>query len=74
MTQGGGMMRESQKFEYLENENNFLVDEVKSIFQNYLKVIICWIKEKQKTQVWSYLRILLNTIVIKSRSRTTTSI
>ena len=35
------MMRESQKFEYLENENNFLVDEVKSIFQNYLKVIIC---------------------------------
>ena len=40
-----------QKFEYLKNENNFLVDEVKSIFQNYLKVIICWIKEKQKTQV-----------------------
>ena len=63
-----------QKFEYLKNENNFLVDEVKSIFQNYLKVIICWIKEKQKTQVWSYLRILLNTIVIKSRSRTTTNI
>ena len=68
------MMRESQKFEYLENENNFLVDEVKSIFQNYLKVIICWIKEKQMTQAWSYLKILLNTIVIKSRSRTTTNI
>ena len=67
-------MRESQKFEYLENENNFLVDEVKSIFQNYLKVIICWIKEKQKAQAWSYLKILLNTIVIKSRSRTTTNI
>ena len=31
---------EIQKFKYLENENNFL-DEVKSIFYNYLSVIIC---------------------------------
>ena len=30
---------EIQKFEYLENEKNFL-DEVKSIFHNYLKTII----------------------------------
>ena len=32
---------EIQKFEYLEKENNFLVDELKSIFHNYLRVIIC---------------------------------
>ena len=31
---------EIQKFKYLENENNFL-DEVKSIFHNYLCAIIC---------------------------------
>ena len=31
---------EIQKFKYLENENNFL-DEVKSIFYNYLSDIIC---------------------------------
>ena len=30
---------EIQKFEYLENENGFL-DEIKSIFHNYLKAII----------------------------------
>ena len=36
---------EIQKFEYLENENNFLIDEVKSIFHNYLRVII--VEEKQ---------------------------
>ena len=36
---------EIQKFKYLENEKNFL-DEVKSIFHNYLSAIICWIKEK----------------------------
>ena len=29
-----------QKFEYLENEKNFL-DEVKSIFHKYLRTIIC---------------------------------
>ena len=29
-----------QKFEYLEKEKNFLV-EVKNIFHNYLRVIIC---------------------------------
>ena len=32
---------EIQKFDYLENEKNFLVDEVKSIFHNYLRIIIC---------------------------------
>ena len=31
---------EIRKFEYLENEKNFLV-EVKSIFHNYLSAIIC---------------------------------
>ena len=31
---------EIQKFEYLENENNFL-DEVKTIFHNYFSAIIC---------------------------------
>ena len=31
---------EIQKFEYLENEKNFLVDEVKNIFDNCLRVII----------------------------------
>ena len=58
---------------YLDNEENFL-DEVKSIFHNYLDVIIRWIKEKWRTQVLSCLRILLNTIAIKSRSRTPTNI
>ena len=37
MTEGG--MSQIRRFEYLENENNFLVDEVKSIFHNYLRVI-----------------------------------
>ena len=36
---------EIQKFKYLENEKKFL-DKVKSIFHNYLSVIICSIKEK----------------------------
>ena len=42
MTEGGGDKgkSETQTFEYLENEKNFL-DEVKSIFQNYLRAIIC---------------------------------
>ena len=40
MTEGGIEGKsEIQKFEYLENEKNFL-DEVKSIFHNYLKTII----------------------------------
>ena len=30
---------EIQRFEYLENEKNFL-DEIKSIFHNYLRAII----------------------------------
>ena len=29
-----------QKLEYLENEKNFL-DEIKSIFDNYLRTVIC---------------------------------
>ena len=29
-----------KKFEYLENEKSFL-DEIKSVFHNYLKAIIC---------------------------------
>ena len=47
MTEGEGdeWKSEIQKLKYLENENNFL-DKVKSIFYNYLSVIICWIKEK----------------------------
>ena len=36
---------EIQKFKDLENEKNFL-DEVKSIFHNYLSAIIRLIKEK----------------------------
>ena len=32
---------EIPKFEYFENEKNFLVDEVKSILLNYLRVNIC---------------------------------
>ena len=35
---------EIQKLECLENEKNFL-DGVKNIFHNYLRAIICWIKE-----------------------------
>ena len=38
--EGDGGKSEIQKFKYLENENNFL-DEVKSIFHNYLWAIIC---------------------------------
>ena len=42
MTEGEGNEGKSeiQKFNYLENEKNFL-DEVKSIFHNYLNAIIC---------------------------------
>ena len=42
MTEGEGNEGKSeiQKFNYLENEKNFL-DEVKSIFHNYLSAIIC---------------------------------
>ena len=54
-----------QKFEYQENEKIFF-DEIKNIFHNYLRAIICQIKEKQCTQALNYLRILQNTIVIKS--------
>ena len=47
MTKGEGDEGKSeiQKFNYLENKQNFL-DEVKSIFHNYLSAINCWIKEK----------------------------
>ena len=34
-----------QKFEYLENEKNFL-DEIKSILHNYLRAII-WLKNEK---------------------------
>ena len=64
---------EIQKFKYLENENNFL-DEVKSIFHNYLCAIICWIKVKYRIQALNCMRTLLNTTVMKSRSRTPTNI
>ena len=42
MTEGEGDEGKSeiQKCKYLENEKNFL-DEVKSIFHNYLSAIIC---------------------------------
>ena len=42
MTEGEGDegKSEMQKCKYLENEKNFL-DEVKSIFHNYLSAIIC---------------------------------
>ena len=42
MTEGEGDKGKSeiQKSEYLENEENFL-DEVKSVFHNYVSAIIC---------------------------------
>ena len=40
---------EIQKLEYLEIEKSFL-DEVKSIFHNYLRAIIWGKTEKQQTQ------------------------
>ena len=48
MTNGRGDEKKSeiQKFEWLENKKNSSLDEVKGIFQNNLKVIICWIKDK----------------------------
>ena len=75
MNEGEGDERKSeiQKFKYLENENNFL-DEVKSIFYNYLCAIICWIKEKYRIQALNCMRTLLNAIVMKNRSRTPTNI
>ena len=47
MTEGEGDEGKSeiQTSKNLENETNFL-DEVKSIFHDYLSAIICWIKEK----------------------------
>ena len=36
---------EMQKSEYLENEKSF-IDELKSMFRNYVSAIISWIKEK----------------------------
>ena len=41
MTEGGDEGKsEIQKFEYLENVKSF-IDEIKSIFHNYLRAIIC---------------------------------
>ena len=50
MTNGRGDEKKSeiQKFEWLENKKNSSVDEVKGIFQNNLKVIICWIKVNRR--------------------------
>ena len=47
MTEGGGMRGSVSSIEYLENKKNFL-DEVKSIFNIYVRGIICWIKKKKK--------------------------
>ena len=49
-------------------ERKLFLDVIKSIFHDYLMVIICWIKEKDWTQALSYLRILRNTIVSKRNS------
>ena len=46
MGEGDERKSEIQKFEYVQNKKNFLVDEEKGIFHNNLRVIICWIKEK----------------------------
>ena len=43
--QGDEGKSEIQKCKHLHNGKNFL-DELKSIFHNYLSAIICWIKEK----------------------------
>ena len=40
---------EIQKFEYLENEKSFL-DEIKSIFHSFWRVIIWWKNKKYRTQ------------------------
>ena len=52
------------KFEYLENKKSFL-DEIKSIFQNYLRVIIWWKNEKELTQALSsfLIQILCNRMI-----------
>ena len=41
---------EIQKFDYLENEKNFL-DEVEIIFHNYLSAIIYWINKIEGTSL-----------------------
>ena len=42
------MKTEIEKIKYLKIEKGFL-DEMKSIFHNYLRVIIWWKQEKQQT-------------------------
>ena len=42
---------EIQKFEYLENKKSFL-DEIKSIFYSFWRVIIWW--KKERTQATSF--------------------
>ena len=49
LTGGKGGKREIQTFEYLEKEKSFL-DEIKSIFHNFVRAIIWWKKEKYWTQ------------------------
>ena len=41
---------EIQKFDYLENEKNFL-DEVESNFHNYLSAIIYWMNKIEDTSL-----------------------
>ena len=48
--------KERQKIEkskYLKNKNNFL-DEIKSIFHNYIRAIIWWKKKKCKIEDTSF--------------------
>ena len=40
---------EIQEFEYLDNKKSFL-DKIKSIFRNYLKVVIWWKKKKNEKE------------------------
>ena len=41
MGEGDERKSEIQKCEYVQNKKNFLVDEVKGIFHNNLRIIIC---------------------------------
>ena len=62
MTEGRGGWGE------VRNTKIWVSREQKELFKAF-----CWIKEKQRTQAWRYHRILRNTIVIKSRSKTITN-
>ena len=47
---------EIQKSEYPENKSSFL-DEIKSIFHNYLRAIIWWKHEKKQAQAFSLMNL-----------------